>query len=556
MLARIKSLPRRLIARQIDLYPPSNDVTVKKNVPIPMSDGVILYANRYAPKIEGAFPTVLIRSPWGRGRKHAPFSWLYSYVAQRFAERGYHVILQDIRQANEAPSTQIVPHENEVQDGRDTIRWLSKQAWFNGKLGLWGASYLGYVQWAALVADLPTQIETVAMVPVTTSTRWFSVFHPNGSLALDTLFRLQYTAAITSYSLPKLIRAMLKQEEVLTHALNQLPLTDAIKPLPKVSGFDFEAVMQIPDVNAPLWQKIDLRHTLQNNPANIHLIAGWYDLFLKEQLEDYQALKEAGKKPYLTIGPWHHTSQDLGSASIRTAVKWFDGHLKNKPSSVAPVRLYMLGAERWLELENWPPPVTDNVYFLDHHQRLSSSPPDDDSASVSYQYNPMDPTPSIGGATLHPQAGQQDNQAIEARSDVISYTTDVLQETIEIIGTVVVTLFVSSSLKYTDVVARLCDVDENGRSLNVTDELVRLHLPDAEPNTKQKLEIPLWPTAYRFTKGHRIRLQIASAAHPKWNRNLGTGDAIATGQKANVAEQTIYYGSAYPSQVRLPTFTG
>jgi putative CocE/NonD family hydrolase len=554
MLSQPKLLLRNIIARQIDVYPPTNNVAVKKDIAIPMSDGIVLYANHYSPKATGDFPTVLIRSPWGRGLKRAPFSLLYGYVAQRFAERGYYVILQDVRNAENSPTTQMMPHENEVQDGKDTIHWLVKQPWFNGKLGLWGASYLGYVQWAALAGELP-QIEKVAMVPVTTSTRWFTIFHPNGSLALDTLFRLQYTSAITGYALPKLFGAIRKQERILTEQLNQLPLTEAIKPLPKVPGFDFEAVMDMPDFHEPIWQKIDLRDKLDNNSAHIHLIAGWYDIFLEEQLEDYFVLKQAGKDPYLTIGPWHHTSQDLGAYTIRTSLAWFDKHLKCQEAPSSPVTIYVQGTDTWRDLEYWPPDTTEMTYFLDREHSLSVVTPGFNEETDHYRYDPLDPTPSIGGPVLNPKPGQHDNRDIESRADVITYDTAELSHAIEIVGTPTATLFVGSTCKHTDFFVRLCDVQADGRSLNVTDNLVRMQQEDEDLATKQEIEVKLWPTAYHFAKGHKIRVQIASGAYPRWNRNLGGGEPIVSGQAAKVAEQTIYYGLAYPSRIVLPVFT-
>lgn len=554
MLSKIKLLHRNIIARQINVYPPTNDVAIKKNVAIPMADGVTLHANHYSPKEVGEFPTVLIRSPWGRELKQAPFSLLYSYVAQRFAERGYHVLLQDIRNAENSAITQVMPHENEVQDGRDTLQWLVGQTWFNGKVAFWGASYLGYVQWAALAGELP-QIDKAVMVPATTSTRWFTIFHPSGSLALDTLFRLQYTSAITAFTLPKLLGAMRKQEQILIEQFNQLPLIEAIKPLPKVSGFNFEAVMNTPNFQDPLWQAIDLRDKLDSCPAHVHFVAGWYDIFLVEQLEDYSVLKQAGKEPYLTIGPWHHTSQDLGAHTIRIALSWFDKHLKGKELSTSPVTIWLQGSNTWLNLENWPPETTVHGYYLNRENSLSETIPDYSTEKVQYRYDPFDPTPSIGGPVLGPKPAQQNNLGVESREDVLTFDTAKLSEAVDIIGTPIVTLFVSSSLNHTDFFARLCDVQEDGSSLNVTDNLIRLEFADEDPVIKHEIEIRLWPTAYRFAKGHRIRLQISSGAHPRWNRNLGYGEQYSIGHKGQVAEQTLFYGFAHPSRIMLPLFS-
>lgn len=555
MLAQLKLWPRRLLARQAGFSPPQCPVVVHKDLAIPMADGVILYANQYRPATVGDYPTVLIRSPWGRGWKNAPFSLLYGYVAQRFAERGYIVILQDVRNARQTPATHLVPHENEQQDGQATLRWLVQQPWFNGRLGLWGASYLGYVQWAALATELPT-LDALALVPTTTATNWFPIFHPDGALALDTLLRLQLTSALTHFSRWRMIQTLRTQEAQLAQAFAKLPLADASPTLPPVPGFDFAAVMERTDPADPLWQKIDLHDRVTANAAHIHLIAGWHDLFLREQLADYQTLRAAGKQPYLTIGPWHHTSQDLGAYSVRTALTWFDAHLKGDKEKVPahPVTLFVQGANRWQSLEEWPPTTTARSYYLEEQGQLATTLPSHEASFDQYTYDPAQPTPTIGGPVLSAHAGQQDNRSIEARPDLLTYTSEHLSTALKIMGTPVVHLFVTTSATSTDFFVRLCDVAADGRSLNVTDGFVRLIEVDAERSQPQEVTISLWPTAYEFASGHRLRLQIASASHPRWNRNLGTAEPAGTAISMCRAEQQIHHDRHAPSQLWLPVF--
>lgn len=555
MLARLKLWPRRLLARQAGFSPPQSSVVVYKDLAIPMADGVMLYANQYRPATAGDYPTVLIRSPWGRGWKNAPFSLLYGYVAQRFAERGYIVILQDVRNARQTPATHLVPHENEQQDGQATLRWLVQQPWFNGRLGLWGVSYLGYVQWAALATELPT-LDALALVPTTTATNWFPIFHPDGALALDTLLRLQFTSALAHFSRWRMIQALRTQEAQLAQAFAKLPLADASPTLPPVPGFDFAAVMERTDVADPLWQKIDLQERVTANVAHIHLIAGWHDLFLREQLADYQTLRAAGKQPSLTIGPWHHTSQDLGAYSVRTALTWFDAHLKGEKEKVSahPVTLFVQGANRWQSLQEWPPTTTARSYYLEEQGQLVTTLPSHDASFDRYTYDPAQPTPTIGGPVLSARAGQQDNRPSEARADLLIYTSECLPTALKIMGTPVVHLFVTTSATSTDFFVRLCDVAADGRSLNVTDGFVRLAWSAADMSHRQKVTISLWPTAYEFAPGHRLRVQIASGAHPRWNRNLGTAEPAATGISMCSAEQQIYHDRHAPSQLLLPVF--
>jgi len=555
VFARLKLWSRRLLAHQAGFPPPHSSVVIRKDVAIPMDDGVTLYATQYVPATAGDYPTVLIRSPWGRGWKNAPFSLLYGYVAQRFAERGYIVILQDVRSAHDSPAANLVPHENEQRDGQATIRWLVQQPWFSGRLGLWGASYLGYVQWAVLAAELPT-IEVLALVPTTTATNWFPIFHPDGALALDTLLRLQFTSALVHFPRWRMLHALLTQEARLAHAFARLPLTEASPTLPPVPGFDFAAVMERTDLDDPLWQRIDLHDQIATNDAHIHLIAGWHDIFLREQLADYQTLRAAGKQPYLTIGPWHHTSQDLGAYSIRTALAWFDTHLKGDKEKLPthPVTLFVQGANRWQNLQEWPPATISLSYFIEQQGQLVASQPSHDSSFDRYTYDPAQPTPTIGGPVLAPRAGQQNNGPIEARSDVLTYTSERLTNPLTIMGTPEVHLYVTSSAASTDFFVRLCDVTADNRSLNVTDGFIRLTWSAKEMGQCHKVTIRLWPTAYEFAPGNRLRIQIASGAHPRWNRNLGVASPTFTETSIYSAEQQIHHDHHSPSKLLLPVF--
>lgn len=557
MLNKIQLWRRRLIARQAGFSPPTYGVAIRKDVEIPMCDGIVLGANLYLPKEEGIYPTILIRSPWGRGWSKAPFSLLYDYVAQRFAERGYIVVLQDVRNHTQISPSQIVPHENECQDGIDTLTWIAQQPWFNGKLGLWGASYLGYVQWAVLTSSLP-QIETLALIPVTTSAQWFTLFHSDGALALDTLFRLQYTSAVTRFSFLGMSRALLKQKQILSEAFAKLPLTESIRMLPPVPGFNFAVVMQKESSTDPLWQKINLRNQITVNNAHIHLVAGWYDIFLREQLIDYQLLRERGQSPHLTIGPWHHTDQSLGAQSIRIALTWFDGHLKGDKTGIPsqPVNLFVLGANHWQSLDSWPPATIPVTYYLQKNGRLAIRPATDKDSFDAYHYDPGQPTPTIGGAVLTEQAGQQDNRAIEARQDVLTYTSEILQQDLTIMGVPIVSFLADSTLGHIDYFVRICDVQADGRSLNVTDGFMRLALANEEIGHPHEIRIELWPAAYCFAQGHQLRLQISSGAHPHWNRNLGTGESVATGVQMRSVEHRVYHNFGSPSQLCLPMYQG
>jgi putative CocE/NonD family hydrolase len=547
--------PRQLLGRWLDLSQPKYRVSVQRNLPVKMSDGVILMGDLYRPKIQRKFPTILIRSTWGRGWDKAPFSLLYRFIAQRFAERGYNVFLQDTHQRMPSGDNHPMPHAYEGRDGRDTLRWIAGQPWFNGDLGMWGASYLGYVQWAAVLGDIPA-FNALAIMPVTTATRWSTVLHPDGAFALDTAFRLQYQLASSQLPFHRLFARLLKQEAVIAKATAHLPLSAAAHLLPVAEGSGLDAVYQHTDVQSPFWQAVDFREKLAENPARVHLIAGWYDLFLRQQLDDYQVLKRAGQNPYLTIGPWHHTDPALAIYSLREALAWFDAQLLGETGRKRdqPVRIFVMGAEQWRDLLEWPPEARPVTFYLRSGELLSDIPSQNREPADEYVYDPADPTPSIGGAVINPQAGRQDNRTLEARADVIYYTTPPLDEALEIIGEPILSLYVHAGAGYTDFFGRLCSLDVQGISRNVTGGLLRVEpgIGERQADGSLRIEIRLWPTAFRFEQGQRIRLQVSSGAHPRWNRNLGTGEDVLTGTRMVTSHNIIFHDKLRPSRLRLP----
>ena len=218
-----------------------------------------------------------------------------------------------------------------------------------------------------------------------------------------------------------------------------------------------------------------------------------------------------------------------------------------------PVRL---GADEWREFDAWPPPAEETRYHLHSDGGLSSEAAPAGSSPDRYRYDPADPTPAVGGPLfgLSGKRGAVDNRELESRSDVLVYTTAPLQRDVEIIGPVRLELYARSSLEHADFFGRLCDVHPDGKSINVCDGLFRLEpgRGEQQPDGSSRIEIDMWATAYRFRRGHSIRLQVSSGAHPHWNRNLGTGEPTATATTMVAAEQTIYHDREHPSAVILP----
>jgi len=232
-------------------------------------------------------------------------------------------------------------------------------------------------------------------------------------------------------------------------------------------------------------------------------------------------------------------------------------HLKGDPGSLreAPVRLFVMGAQQWRDFPDWPPPAQSERWYLQPGGVLAPATPPT-SEPDRYRYDPTDPTPAVGGNSLgaRKHMGPKDNRKLEARADVLIYTSAVLEHDVEVIGPVTAELYVRSSLQHTDFFARLCVVEPSGKSINVCDGIVRLTPGYAVPQAdgSLRIQIDLWPTAYHFRRGQRMRVQISSGAHPRFARNLGSGEPLATATTLQVADQTIYHDPEHPSAILLP----
>jgi putative CocE/NonD family hydrolase len=555
---------RRLLARLLKMPPPRCGVSVVRDIPVVMPDGIRLFSDHYAPRIAGESATILIRTPYGRG-KEVFLGGGYALAelpAQRLAERGYHVIVQGVRGCYDSEGV-FSPHAHEAADGQATVEWIARQPWFNGRLGTWGPSYLGYSQWAIAASGHPA---LQAMLVVAASAENFSVTHPDGAFGLETRLRWSQGVSLQQYIHHRPVCEKLVQRfsgrdaRRLETAFAQLPLSEADiaaagEPIPF-----YRNLLAHDQLGDPYWASRDHRDAVVGMAAPVHLMGGWYDYYLRSLLCDYASLRAAGCRPFLTIGPWSHAQPEGLMAGLREAPSWFDAHLRGDQARLRgkPVRIHVMGAGEWREMEDYPPPAFGTRFYPRSQARLSAEPPAAESAPDSYRYDPADPTPAVGGALLaFKGAGPQDNRALEARSDVLCYTTPPLARDLEIVGPVHLELFARSSLAHTDFFGRLCDVAPDGDSTNVCDGLRRVEPGGGQlaPDGHLRLEIDMWATAYRFRQGHRLRLQISSGAHPRWSRNLGTGEGISEGVAMAVAEQTILHDSAHPSALVLPVVT-
>ncbi|MEU1516945.1 CocE/NonD family hydrolase [Streptomyces sp. NPDC005811] len=534
------NLSSHLVQRMLHLGPPlTRDLSVTHDLRVPMRDGAVLLADRWAPKSGGAgLPTALIRVPYGRaGATAGP-------MARPLAERGFQVLIQSTRGTfgSDGP---FDPLRREREDGLDTVEWVLKQAWFGESMILWGASYLGFVQWA--IADsLPPQVK--AMIPVVTESALTLDFLRADAFSLETPFgwAVQVAGQERPFAMP---RAMLGAKKV-QRALHTLPLNQA--DLAAIGHRD-DYIQNIldHDSEAPFWKALDHRDRVTDVEVPVSSVAGWHDIFLPGQLRDFRVLQEAGRTARLTVGPWAHTSLGVGGVAFAEAVGFGLALARGEqPAERAPVRLFVMGEEKWRDFSSWPPPGYEPRRFhLQPRGTLSPSVPEA-APPDRYRYDPADPTPAVGGVRMAfgVKNGRVDNKDLEARRDVLTYTTALLDEDVEVIGDVSAEIFFRSSLPYADVFVRLCDVDAEGRSTNVCDGLTSL--TDADRTTRANVQ--LWPTAYRFKAGHRIRVQISSGAFPRYNRNPGTGEPRATATGLRGAEQQVFHDPDHPSAIVLP----
>lgn len=528
--------------------PTTPDPIVKNDVPIPMPDGVVLLANLYMPRGPGRFPTVLVRSPYGRN------GILPLLFTLPYAQNGYNVVYQSTRGTGGSGGG-FVYARHEHDDGLATIEWVKQQEWFNGELVLAGASYLGFTQWA-VAAEARSDLKAIA--PTVTTSDFNNFRFPGGTYVLETMlgWSTQMTeSAESGQKISDLFKGPQRQKK-LDRAYNYLPLKEADRLVVGQPSQTFQDVLAYPPT-ADYWQPVDWSRTVQDVDVPVDLTAGWYDMFLYWQLLDYQRLRAAGKQPYLLIGPWYHGEFSCFGPVSKENLAWFDAHVKGDYSALRkdPVRLFVMGANEWRDFSDWPPVSRPERWFLQPDGGLATIIPPE-SQPDHYRYNPADPTPAVGGNSLGVYMGRKDNRALEARADVLTYTSAVLETDVEIIGAIPIELYLRSSLEYTDFFARLCVVETSGKSMNLCDGIIRLE-PGSEAATPQedgsfRVNFELWPTANRFKRGQRIRLQVSSGAHPRFPRNPGSGDPIGAETTLKLADQQIYHDPRHPSSITLP----
>ncbi|WDV56833.1 CocE/NonD family hydrolase [Streptomyces coeruleorubidus] len=541
-----------------------HDVGWEPGLVVPAADGSPLVTDHYFPRTTGDFPTLLVRSPYGRG---LPWSPMYGML---FAEQGFHVVLQSCRGTG-GSGGEFDLWRNEAADGQATVSWLREQPWFDGRLGTVGPSYLGYVQWA-LALDPPPELK--AMVVQVGLHDPYALFYADGALRLENALLVGLGMTYQHRGIAPFARATLRLQRRMREIVTARPLRGAYaSALGDVPWLD--DVLTHPDAGDRYWDGASLARAAERLNVPTSLISGWHDALADQTFEQYARLRRAGCDTALLVGPWTHTSalQQGWPEVFAESLAWLRAHLCAEPSVLRPtrVRVHVGGEDVWRDLDDWPSlaslttswvPTADGQLDQRAHPAPadgaraadgagapdSGSAPDGAQAAdgagaaplASLHYDPADPTPSIGGPLLSRTAGPRDNSALEGREDVLTFTGPPLAEPVDILGPVSALLSVSTDTGYADVFSRLCDVDAQGRSTNVCDGLARLETVGRAPS---EVTVRMSSTAYRFPAGHRIRWQISAGAHPRYARNPGTGKSPAEAVDFTPIRITLHTGS-------------
>lgn len=527
-----------------DLPPRLNGVNKTRGISLAMDDGVILKTDHYAPRGEGPHPTILMRLPYGRRG--------FGGIAEAYAERGFHVIVQACR-GTDRSGGQFDPFANERADGLATLRWIAQQPWYDGRIGLTGPSYLGYAQWA--ISDALPPVSALATKVTTSNFR--PVVFPSGAFHLNLwLSWVQVVEGLRKNGLATAARMFSGDIERRTErAASVLPLIEADKAaVGHKIGF-WRHWFDHAIGNDEFWTDLDHSHRLSATTPPVHFISGWYDFMLDPLLDDYQRLLALGHAPYLTIGTWFHVAEALQRDNLRETIIWMRAKLLGDTSDLRrnAVRLHISGLEQWYEFDRYPPgPPNPQSWRIGMDRQLTQSGPVS-TGSDSYRYDPANPTPNLGGAIFaFTGAGAVNNAPLEARDDVLTYTSPVLTQAVTIIGQCQISFSARASLPHTDFFVRLNDVGPDGISRNICDGFVRL-TPETprDPDGGWRVTMPLHAMAHSFRPGHRLRLLIASGAHPRYARNLGTDEPINTATRMVANEIEILHEGLV---LTLPTY--
>ena len=546
MKSRLGTLRRRVLGpaifRILRMPPGHHDYTVTQ-ARVPMRDGVELLTDVYTPGTT-SLGTVLIRTPYGRAGLAALLTAGY------YASHGYHVVNQSCR-GTFGSGGDFEPFSQEIADGADAVAWLRRQPWFDGRLALCGASYVGYTAWAVMI-DPPPELVAAVIAVAPHDNHWAA--HGAGAFSLEETLGLMEAFGHLEGGVARGILRGVTAARRLKPRFEELPLARAQETVLAGCSTPYLTWLTTPDAEDPLWRPMRLGQALERVNVPVLLHDGWQDRFPDQMIGQYERLRRRGVDVGLTIGPWTHVGVGTKGAGIvmRETLDWLAEHLagtgrRQRPS---PVRIYVGGAQEWRYLPKWPPATKERVLYLQPNGGLNDTQPRSDAGPTTFTYDPADPTPAVGGRIINPAlGGYRDNQELEERADVLTFTSPPLIEPLEVIGNPGVEVVHRTDNPHADLFVRVCEVRKSGRSINLSDGFQRL---DPE-NSSGTISIRLDAMAHRFTPGVRIRLQISGGAHPRYARNLGTSQDPATSSNRAPSRRKIFHGAGGFSRLSLPS---
>lgn len=577
---------------------PEHKVVMEMNVMVPMRDKVGLATDIYRPDSEGKFPVVLIRTPYGSESR------AYSDRGKFYAQRGYVTAIQDCRGKYDSEGDWYGLRD-ETKDGDDTINWLGTRTWSSGKVGMVGSSYLGMAQWLVSYTQNPYLKALVPVVSPLTLGRDSQSYRKlatycNNNAGAGSSALLELSWLITVNGRVNQNESVYDLDKIAQH----LPMIE----IPKMLGRNMPSWKWLLREENGRWEQYFMRAAEGNwtepilvNQDHKELYAkvgvpilqmsGWFDcasdfcFYNYQQVKRYSQLPSGKNNQHLMIGPWNHRIHiapkigefDFGSDSVinidETALRWFDRWLKgilNGIDEEPPVKVFVMGKNKWRKASNWPIPGTVFTPYYLHSSGMANSLDGDGLLSIesprneppdNYISDPGKPTPSVTGLdnTDIIKTGPVDMSDIEKRDDVLVFTTSELKKDVEVTGPLQAVFYVSTSAPATDFFVRLMDVHTDGKSYPVFYTYANpyctrgLQAVGRGANNQEilKCEIELPPTSNLFFKGHRIRVEISSSAFPLF-RNLNIDGDVAVATEYNVATQTIYHDINHPSHILLP----
>jgi len=561
-------------------------VTFESDVAMKTRDGVTLYADIFRPKADGQFPVLLQRTPYGKNNDIG--------IALRGAARGYVMIIQDVR-GRFASEGEWYVFKHESEDGYDTVEWAAALPYSNGKVGMYGGSYVGATQMLAAIAHPP---HLAGLCPFVTGSNYHENWTYQGG-AFEQWFSQSWTSRLAQDTFHR----------QLDHATNavvgdsQLPL--ASYPLFNKADFQTSELMAslapyyLDWLAHPAYDDYWRGWSIQEHYADITVpvlsIAAWYDIFQGGSLQNYVGLKtragseaaRRGQHLLVALGGHAGSGRKVGDVDFGEAAEfndddatldWYDYLFKGVQNEFAqkPVTIFVMGLNQWRQEDGWPLARAKNTKYYLHSQGAANSAGGNGSLSTkapnseppdNYVYDPANPVPTIGGPLCcdpaHLKPGARDQRPAETRADVLVYSTRPFTENVEVTGPVNVELYVESSALDTDFTAKLVDVGPDGFARNLTDGIIRARYRDSRekaallnPGQVYKLSIDLWSTSNVFLKGHALRLEISSSNFPRFDRNLNTAEQPESGQRFISATNVIFHDHKRPSALILPIVPG